>query len=201
MKDEAREFLRIEHDTLFKMAYESQFNHFMGVFYFWIAVVTFPGTAGLIANSATLDNEQFGWLLALIATVGVFLSAKMYDIRCSQLKYIVKINEVRYQLHAEVKADFSKDYNATFNWSRSLRNVALTDFGMAMAIVMSLVNGAYSFVAASLLGNAKYCSVLVGCGIGLLSLGLYIAFVLKKVPEQSLQHEPSSQSTHSARDS
>ncbi len=196
MTDEAREFLRGEYDALHKMAYESQFNHFMGVFYFWIAVVTFPATAGLIASSGTF--EQFGSLLVLLAILGAFLSTKMFDIRCSQLKYIVMMNEIRYHLHSDVKNDLPRDFDLPFDRNADLRKVALTDFGMAMAVVMSLVNGAYAFSAAKLLGASSCPASLLGVGFALFCLGLYVAFILKKVPRPIVSPNPPMQPTGSA---
>ena len=134
-----------------------------------IAVVTFPATAGLIAGTTTLGDGKFGLLLVLLAILGVFLSAKMFDIRCSQLKYIVKINEVRYHIHVEVKSALPKDFNLTFDRDVNLRQVALTDFGMAMAVVMSLVNGAYAFSAGTLLGNTPCGATLWGSGAAVCS--------------------------------
>ena len=66
--------------------YEIQFNHFMGVFYFWIGIVSVPATAGLLTKK--VPPENLALLSFLIAILGYFVSAKMYDVRCSQLRYI-----------------------------------------------------------------------------------------------------------------
>lgn len=183
MTNEAREFLRREYDSLHKVAYESHFTHFMAVFYFWIAVVTFPATAGLIAGNKNLPDCKFGLLLALLSILGVLLSAKMFDIRCSQLMYIKEINEVRYQLHAEVKSDIPTDFKLPFGRDRNLRHVARTDFGIYMAVVMSLVNGAYAFYAAKLLGCTLRGTIFWGFVAAMVCLGSYFLLVLCKVPE------------------
>ena len=93
MSEELRKFFERESDIFLKY-YEIQFNHFMRVFYFWIAVITLPATAGLIAGNGKLFQENIALLLYLLAIVGILLSLKMYDIRCSQLRYIILISSL-----------------------------------------------------------------------------------------------------------
>src|SRR5439155_3144436 len=52
MVDDGRDFLKGEYECGQK-TYEVQFNHFMGVFNFWVAVITLPSAAGLIRLMAT----------------------------------------------------------------------------------------------------------------------------------------------------
>lgn len=94
MDKDARDFLNSQLEFFQKSA-ELQFTHFMGVFYFWTLVVSAPVTAGLLTSSDKNADSRLGILLLLTAVLGLFLSAKMFDIRCSQLKYIAEINQIR----------------------------------------------------------------------------------------------------------
>ena len=49
MNADTHEYFKIELEHFRKLS-ELQFTHFMGVFYFWIGVVTFPATAGLLTT-------------------------------------------------------------------------------------------------------------------------------------------------------
>lgn len=86
---EKESFLRTEYEFLTK-AYEVQFTHFMGVFYFWIVVIGAPTAAGVIAEVVSLGAICIG-----AGLLGLFLAAKMFDIRFSQFRYIAKMNELR----------------------------------------------------------------------------------------------------------
>src|SRR5215204_177361 len=94
--DDKMKILLSEQESLQKFS-ELQFNHFMAVFYFWIAVITVPTSASLISNLSVTDVKKplfYGILCFLVAFIGFFLSLKMFDIRRSQLRYIQKLNEV-----------------------------------------------------------------------------------------------------------
>ena len=106
MEKDARDYLNAE-IGYFQKAAELQFTHFMQVFYFWTAIVTAPITAGLVfANAEITAHPVFPIFLALIALLGWFLSAKMFDIRCSQLKYLANINDTRGALYDGIKEIF-----------------------------------------------------------------------------------------------
>src|SRR5688500_18340280 len=133
MDNAARDYLRIELDHFQKNA-ETQFTHFMGVFYFWTAVVTAPVTAGL-AKRDEIDPEALGSLLFLIAVLGGFLAAKMFDIRCSQLRYLVYLNRIRSKLFEHAKKVNAREklftnYDHPFPPAEDLRKGAKSDFGM-----------------------------------------------------------------------
>ncbi|MDP1624216.1 MAG: hypothetical protein Q8L64_00450 [bacterium] len=85
MKKDARDYLNTEYNN-FQKAYEIQFTHFMGVFYFWIGVATAPVAAGLLSKHE-LDSPVLPILLALVAFIGLFLSAKMFDISITAQGY------------------------------------------------------------------------------------------------------------------
>lgn len=86
MNEEIRGYYKNELEH-FQKAFELQFNHFMGVFYFWIGVVTLPATAGLLTTDKAISSVNLALLSLLIAIISLFASTKLYDIRCSQLKY------------------------------------------------------------------------------------------------------------------
>lgn len=142
--DDKMKILLSEQESLQKFS-ELQFNHFMAVFYFWIAVITVPTSAGLISNLSVTDAKKplfYGILCFLVAFIGFFLSLKMFDIRRSQLRYIQKLNEVR----AYFWNKYFKDENLVplgmenGKWV-DLFQKARTDFGRTMALTMSIVHG------------------------------------------------------------
>lgn len=143
MEKDARDYLNAE-IGYFQKAAELQFTHFMQVFYFWTAVVTAPITAGLLFTRTDLtSNPVFPIFLALIALLGWFLSAKMFDIRCSQLKYLAIINYYRGALYNGVKGHLPRNYNLPYPPETDLRNEAFKDFGPFMAFTMSGINAVY----------------------------------------------------------
>lgn len=150
-KEAVTKEILIEEYKFFQKAYELQFSHFMGVFYFWVAVMTVPTGAGVMG----LRNEsvKFGLLYLFLGLMGTLLTAKMFDIRRSQVGYLQRVNEIRFALWKEggirsktgihpygyeVKAD-SKE--GTEYEERDLLLTAREDFGWYMALVMSLFNG------------------------------------------------------------
>src|SRR5947207_9959937 len=84
----------LEEYRFMQKAYALQFSHFMGVFYLWIPLVSLPVGAGAFAN---LGSRPFplGFLLIFIAAIGLLLSAKMFDIRRSQIRYLERTNKLR----------------------------------------------------------------------------------------------------------
>lgn len=139
MNQDTRDYLNNELH-FFEKAYEIQFTHFMGVFYFWTIVVTAPVTAGLLATKGIGGDLTLSILLLLVAFLGWFLAAKMFDIRCSQLRYISMINQVRWTLYQDVKKNLPKSYVIPFVINTNVRKTAFTDFGMSMAIAMSALD-------------------------------------------------------------
>ena len=182
MGDKGDEYLRGEYE-FFQKAYEVQFTHFMGVFYFWIAVVTFPATASLFGKDTSMTGQQVGYILGLIAFMGVFLSAKMFDIRCAQLIYSNELNYLRKHLYMKAKGEVPEGYTLRFDpATTNLRRVAFADFGMWMAVAMSLVNGTYAGLFANLVWQSFWISSPLGIATFILNLGLYRWFVRKRVP-------------------
>ncbi len=181
MNERGQKFLEGEYEVAVK-TYELQFTHFMGVFYFWIAVMTFPATAGLIASPEIMTPFQFGLLLIFLAALGIFLSAKMFDIRCSQLHYTHNLNQLRDHLYAYAKDGLPPDFEVQFGKDVNLRCVALTDFGMYMALIMSIVSGVYAGLSIYLFLELIWASILVGMVIAVLGVAIYWRFVNKKVP-------------------
>src|SRR2546426_9729747 len=78
-------------------AYELQFTHFMGVFYLWIGLVTLPTGAGLFKSLDT-KLSALGLVCFFVSLLGVFLSTKMFDIRRSQIRYVMRANQIRFAL-------------------------------------------------------------------------------------------------------
>ncbi len=193
-----KDYFIAEYETWLK-CYEVQFTHFMGVFYFCVAVVTFPATAGLIASQYQLSPSKFALLLHFLALLGFFLLAKMSDIRCSQLKYVRNMNEARYHLYEYAKEELPDDYipPLLFNHDRitekpNMRNIALRDFGLIMAIVMSAVNAAYTGYAFYLNSGDAYRSMCYGAlawGFGFL---IYFCFVWFKLRLRAPKHQKAS---------
>src|SRR5690606_6405700 len=124
----------------FQKASEMQFEHFMKVFYFWTIVVTAPITAGLLSDDSKINSPTFGMLLLLIGLIGFFLTLKIFDIRCSQLRYIAKINQIRAILYMQIKKDNLDLYQELIPPNNDLRKTALEDFGWKMALTMSFLN-------------------------------------------------------------
>ena len=192
MSNKPREYFRAEYEAWLK-SYEIQFTHFMGVFYFWVAVVTFPATAGLIASQHRLPSHHFSLLLFLLALLGFFLLAKMSDIRCSQLKYVRNMNEARYQLYEDAKQELPKNYVPPFGKNINVRKIALRDFGLVMAIVMSAVNGAYVGYAFYLNSGDTSRSTWYGVSAWVFGFIIYFCFVWFKLrPPKHQEQAPSS---------
>ena len=141
MKEDTREFFKIELEH-FEKASEIQFNHFMGVFYFWVGVVSIPATAGLL-TAENINPKYLAYLSLIIAVLGHFLSAKMFDIRCSQLNYLTIINEFRHYLYKLEKNNLSSNYKHPYPYDTNLRRVAFRDFGFYMAIIMSSIDALF----------------------------------------------------------
>lgn len=119
----------------------------------------------------------------LTTFLGLFLSAKMFDIRCSQLKYISEINQIRGILFKDIKGDSLKGYKTSFPPNKNLRHVALKDFGRTMAITMSALEAVFFGFALHLLqgkSGFNYCGAILFFIIG---LAIYILFILLRVPE------------------
>ncbi len=142
MNNDARDYLKTELE-FFNKAYEIQFDHFMRVFYFWTVIVTAPISAGLLTISNPLESDVFQLLLMLIAIMGWFLSAKMFDIRCSQLRYVSIMNEVRELFYRDAKNSLPKSYEHPLPAARDLRQEAMTDFGIWMAFTMSFLDAVF----------------------------------------------------------
>jgi len=182
MNPDARKYLETELEHLQK-AYELQFTHFMGVFYFWTVVVTAPATAGLLTSGSNTNQTNLPILLLLVALMGWFLSAKMFDIRCSQLRYIININQVRQHLYDDLKAHLPKKYQISFSADTNLQRTAFSDFGMIMAFTMSAIDAAFlGFAVPPLQGymgfNWNYFWLYLLFGID-----TYLTLVILRVPK------------------
>src|SRR5205085_11206773 len=118
------------------------FTHFMQVFVVWVGVVTAPLTLSILANLGfPLERRVtvFGVVCLVVASIGMFLAAKMFDIRRSQLRYLGQINTIRvkrYSLFNVTEATGLRPYGEGVN----LANVAAFDFGMSMAKAMGFVH-------------------------------------------------------------
>ncbi len=173
-------FLKFDSDLLFRAAYDAQFKHFMGVFYFWITVMTFPGSAGLIAGDH-IRPHSLGLLLISLAVLGLFISLKMFDIRCSQLTYVHHLNNERSEMVRLLGGPTAFQIPIPYVPPPNLRNAALTDFGFWMALIMSSIEGIY-------MGYGLYryepmsCYWCGGCILFLVGTGAYLFFILAKVP-------------------
>lgn len=188
MTENTRDYFQREYNAFLK-AYEIQFTHFMGVFYFWIAVVTFPATAGLIASNHALSRPSFALLLHTLALLGFFLAAKMYDIRCSQLRYIVYMNEARKRLFEMIpEKDQPHDYKPPGKDFRPIKT-ALRDFGMIMAVVMSIVNAAYTGYALYIQTTQIGPSIRYGLGMLAFGVVMYVLFVWRKLRSKNKAQE------------
>jgi hypothetical protein len=190
MKKEEIDFLSSELNYFQKLS-EERFSHFMQVFYFWTAIVTAPITAGLILNQgAFTSNAAFPFFLFLIAILGWFLSAKMFDIRCSQLGYINDLNYIRRRFYIGLHKDFQTSYIIPqFDknlMAKDLRDAAKHDFGIWMAITMSILDGVYFGVGLYLLLGQDIISFvfsfLIASAFSLCGIIIYYHFVDKRVP-------------------
>jgi hypothetical protein len=128
----------IEEYKFMQKAAELQFTHFMGVFYFWTALISLPTGAGILKSFETKDMA-FGLVCLFVSLIGVFLSAKMFDIRRSQIKYLRLTNQIRFALWEIGKVYELTDPRIIPMGKRQkqdgkleivdLRQVARTDFG------------------------------------------------------------------------
>lgn len=143
--DDKLTFLLTEYEFMQK-CFELQFNHFMAVFYFWVAVITAPISASLISNLGIQDSVKpfiYGTLCFLVTFIGLFLSLKMFDIRRSQLRYTQKLNEIRayfWQSYIKKADKLIPLGMEDGKWVDVFQN-ARTDFGQKMALIMSLAHG------------------------------------------------------------
>ena len=154
-------------------AYELQFTHFMGVFYFWIPVVTLPTSAGVLANLGSRP-VHLGLLFCFIALIGFFLTAKMFDIRRSQVRYLERINKLRAALWGIYEVE-GRTRIAPMGREADLTRIALTDFGRTMAITMSAVHATLTGIGLwNVLTGLGYdhCTLLLAVAGGLIVSGL-----------------------------
>jgi hypothetical protein len=191
MNKKAHEYL-IAELNIYQKAYKIQFTHFMNVFYFWTAVVTAPVT--VLTSSGNTNQSYFPLLLILIAILGFFLSLKMFDIRCSQLRYTSDMNFLRHFLYKEVKGNLPENYEHLYPPDTNLRKTARKDFGKWMAIIMSLLDSTYFCFGLILLqagfslASAYHIIIIIlfvifsiiFCYFG---IWIYFHFVNQKVPE------------------
>lgn len=166
-------FLISEYEFLQK-AYEVQFNHFMGVFYFWVAVITAPITAGLVSEPKL--EQTLGIICIAVASLGFFLSVKMFDIRKSQLRYTNKMNEIRGFFWRKYKIE-ERYLLIPLGKNTNLAKISKTDFGMYMALTMSLVHGGLFFVSLRLFYVSLFLSLLGGALLLLINVWLYFKFM------------------------
>lgn len=185
MEKDARDYLH-EELSYFEKSAEVQFTHFMQVFYFWTAVVTAPITAGLLVKQGA-DAFQFALplILVLIAPLGWFLSAKMFDIRCSQLTYISKVNYYRDMLYKGVKDHLSKEYKLPFPPDTDLRKKALTDFGLWMAITMSGLDAVYLGFGIPMLQNKNVFNWCIFFTFFIFGICTYFVIILWRGPKSN----------------
>ena len=193
------EYLKSEIDYLQENE-KLQFNHFMNVFLFWSAVISIPTTAGILTKDFFWKSAPFGIVLILVGLLGFFIAVKMFDIRCSQLHYITIINDVRQTLFDLIKSNDLEGYVHPFPNKKDLVEVALHDFGMRMAEIMSSVEGVLiafgimfitnsieiDFVVFKLLGYfiGYQVAIIAGFSVIFFGLSIYKKFVLKKIPRQ-----------------
>lgn len=184
MKKETLEYLNAELNN-FQKASELQFTHFMGVFYFWTLVVSAPVTAGLLTSTG--EHRTLGILLLLTSFLGLFLSAKMFDIRCSQLRYISEINRIRGIFYDGIKNDIPKDYGISFPPNKDLRRTALSDFGIIMAITMSALEAVFFGFALPLVQGISEFNFWGSILFFILGLAIYISIIFWRGPKPFIE--------------
>ncbi len=149
----------------------------MGVFYFWIAIITAPLTAGLLSDPNL--GKVLGILFISIASLGFFLSAKMFDIRKSQLRYAHKINEIRIFFWNKYKIE-EKHQIAPLGKNTNPAKISKTDFGLYMAMIMSLVHGGLMLYGSFSLFSINFgISIVIGVLVSLMNFWLYFLFMKK----------------------
>jgi hypothetical protein len=176
--EEMHSFLIADYEFMQKEI-ELQFNHFMGVFYFWVAVVGIPVT-GSVLSTLGLENADglerrlaLGLLWLFISCLGLFLSAKMFDIRRSQLRYIAQANGIRlyfWNKHQIEEKNGLKPLGKDVDLLKTVRS----DFGYQMAWVMGLINGIVTaiglYIVLTVISNMAILSLLVGVGGGVVMM-------------------------------
>lgn len=154
-------------------SYELQFTHFMGVFYIWIPLVSLPVGAGVLSNLGS-KPLALGFLLLFIGVLGFLVSAKMFDIRGAQIRYLKRTNELREALWK--RYDIQKETQIEpLGKGVDLVRIARTDFGLTMALTMSAVHGVLIGVG---IWNVLRSIQTLGCGIYLAIFGGVIFAVL-----------------------
>ncbi len=163
-------------------AYELQFTHFMGVFYLWIPLVTLPVGAGVIVNLGSRPLPH-GFLLLFVAAMGALLSAKMFDIRRSQVRYLVRANRIREALWRQYHVQEATGIEP-LGKGADLLKIVRTDFGLAMAVTMSSVHGLLTGVGIWNLLGLILCpaftlvlAVVCGLTIACLNTGLFFGML------------------------
>jgi len=187
----AEDFLISDYEY-FQKGFELWANHFMGVFYLWAGAVIIPTSAGSLLTDLGVPGSDRSWVFALIcigvALIGAFISLKMFDIRKAQLNYIAQMNLIR--ASAYEKLGITERFELQpYGKGSDLKAVSRRDFGLVMAIVMSLVNGIILSVGIAMLalsyGPGRF-AFLIGCvgGAVLMALNLsgYFRLVVGKVP-------------------
>lgn len=151
--EDMKSFLLTEYDLLEK-EYELQFDHFMKVFYFWIAVVSAPMTAGIVANLGLQEQQSlnaFGILCVVVAVLGIFVSLKMFDIRQSQWGYIQDMNRIRKFFWEKLAIPFETKLSRISKKPDCAADLLKSDFARWMALIMAFIHGALLFVGMSIL--------------------------------------------------
>jgi hypothetical protein len=182
---EARRALLVTEYEMLSKFYDVQFTHFMGVFYFWIATVGAPTTAGAVSSSGGIDgSSMFGLICIGAGLLGTFLAAKMFDIRHSQLRYISKMNEIRLRLWDSLAIE-AEEHVAPLGRGADLVKVARSDFGIVMARCMAGVNGSLVGLGIYIISCSLSGRLAIACGGGivvvLLNLWNYNHYVIRKL--------------------
>ena len=180
----------------FQKGFELWANHFMGVFYLWTGTVIVPTTAGGLLIDLGVHDSGRSWLFSLICIavglIGWFISLKMFDIRKAQINYIAQMNLIR--ASAYERFGITDRYSLQpYGKDSDLKSVSRRDFGLVMAIVMSLINGIIFAVGITTLvwssdshGSAYVFGALGGFVLMVLNLYGYFRLVVGKVPGKEL---------------
>lgn len=178
-----------------QQAYQTQFKHFMGVFEFWIAIVGVSTSLCLLVAKDKiiyLYNGNFfvGLLFMLIGFVAGFVTIKMFDIRGSQLRYILKLNTLSKELWERFRIKEVVDIEIPYK-NTDINYEAKHDFGMKMAWIMSSINsliitfGLYLILREQINSNQWICFGILVCVIFValifLNKSFYDSLVIKKI--------------------
>lgn len=175
--------------------YKTQFNHFMGVFEFWIGIIGVASSICLIIAKDkpkyfTYGNFFVGIFLLVVGILAFFVTVKMFDIRGSQYRYIWLLNSLSKTIWKKYKITHYTNVSTPFE-KNDLLTISKHDFGIKMAWTMSFINSFVFTFGIYLIARHYYSNpnwILMGAllcviciAIIFINVNFYYVYVVKKI--------------------